>query len=76
MPWDSMQAADIILMTGDPSLLWNFAGYWCHVELYTGEGTSIIGCPSGAVPTEKEGISFIDNYGAVGIMVRRIPELS
>lgn len=76
MPWDSMQAADIILMTGDPSLLWNFAGYWCHVELYTGEGTSIIGCPSGAVPTEKEGIAFIDNYGAVGIMVRRIPELS
>lgn len=75
MPWDEMRAADIILMTGNPAYLWGFAGYLCHVELYTGEGTNIIGSPSTPCPLEKEGIAWINSYGAAGIMVRRIPEL-
>lgn len=75
IPWNDLKAADMILMTGDPNLLWGFNGYYCHIELYTGDGTNIIGSPGGSVPSEKEGIAFIDNYNPVGIMVRRIEEL-
>lgn len=74
IPWASMQAGDLILMTSNPSYLWAFNGYLCHIELYTGEGTRIIGSPGGYIPTEKEGVGWINGYGPAGIMVRRVLE--
>lgn len=70
IPWNDMAKGDIVLQASDASYLWNFDGYLCHIELYTGEGQTTVGMP-GDGPTTRSG-SAVDVYGgAAGFMVRR-----
>ena len=73
IPWDSMQPGDLILMT---ATYWNdytFSHYLCHIELYCGGGT-MIGHPSGYGPQEKWAQAWMQAYGCITWMVRRVFE--
>ena len=70
IPWDEMAKGDLVLQASDPSYLWAFNGYLCHIELYTGENQTTVGMPSDG-PTTRSGAN-VDVYGgAAGFMVRR-----
>ena len=73
IPWDEMQPGDLILMT---ATYWNdytFSHYLCHIELYCGNGT-MIGHPSGYGPQEKWAQAWMQSYGCITWMVRRVFE--
>ena len=73
IPWDDMQPGDLILMT---ATYWNdytFSHYLCHIELYCGNGT-MIGHPSGYGPQEKWAQAWMQSYGCITWMVRRVFE--
>lgn len=73
IPWDEMQPGDLILMT---ATYWNdytFSHYLCHIELYCGGGT-MIGHPSGYGPQEKWAQAWMQSYGCITWMVRRVFE--
>lgn len=70
IPWDEMAKGDLLLQASSSAYLWNFDGYMCHIELYTGENQTTVGMP-GNGPTTRSGAN-VDVYGgAAGFMVRR-----
>lgn len=71
IPWGKMQPGDLILMTASYWEQWDFAQYLCHIELYCGGGR-MIGHPSGWGPTEKDARSWMESYGCITWMVRRV----
>ena len=73
IPWDIMEPGDLILMTARYWNLWSFDEYYCHIELYCGNGT-MIGHPSGYGPQEKWAQAWMDAYGCITWMVRRVFE--
>lgn len=73
IPWDIMQPGDLILMTATYWNLWDFSKYLCHIELYCGGGT-MIGHPGGMGPQEKWAQAWMEAYGCITWMVRRVFE--
>lgn len=71
IPWHKMQPGDLILMTATYWEQWDFAQYLCHIEVYCGDGR-MIGFPSGWGPTEKNAQSWMEAYGCITWMVRRV----
>lgn len=71
IPWDRMQPGDLILMTASYWELWGFNEYLCHIEVYCGGGR-MIGFPGGWGPTEKDARSWMESYGCITWMVRRV----
>lgn len=71
IPWDQMQPGDLILMTASYWEQWDFAKYLCHIEIYCGEGR-MIGHPSGYGPKEKDAKAWMEAYGCITWMVRRV----
>ena len=71
IPWDRMQPGDLILMTASYWEQWDFAQYLCHIEVYCGGGR-MIGFPGGWGPTEKDARSWMESYGCITWMVRRV----
>ena len=73
IPWDEMQPGDLILMTATYWNDYSFSHYLCHIELYCGNGT-MIGHPSGYGPQEKWAQAWMQAYGCITWMVRRVFE--
>lgn len=73
IPWDSLQPGDLILMTATYWNDYSFSHYLCHIELYCGGGT-MIGHPGGYGPQEKWAQSWMESYGCITWMVRRVFE--
>lgn len=73
IPWDEMEPGDLILMTATYWNLWDFSKYLCHIELYCGNGT-MIGHPGGYGPQEKWAQAWMQAYGCITWMVRRVFE--
>lgn len=71
IPWDDLQPGDLILMTAKYWNLWDFSEYLCHIELYCGGGT-MIGHPGGWGPQEKWAQAWMESYGCITWMVRRV----
>lgn len=71
IPWDSMQPGDLILMTASYWNDYTFSHYLCHIELYCGGGT-MIGHPGGYGPQEKWAQAWMQAYGCITWMVRRV----
>ena len=71
IPWDIMEPGDLILMTAKYWNLWDFSEYLCHIELYCGGGT-MIGHPGGYGPQEKWAQAWMQAYGCITWMVRRV----
>ena len=73
IPWDDMLPGDLILMTATYYNDYTFSHYLCHIELYCGGGT-MIGHPSGMGPQEKWAQAWMQAYGCITWMVRRVFE--
>ena len=73
IPWDDMEPGDLILMTATYWNDYSFSHYLCHIELYCGNGT-MIGHPSGYGPQEKWAQAWMQSYGCITWMVRRVFE--
>ena len=73
IPWDDMQPGDLILMTATYWNDYSFSHYLCHIELYCGGGT-MIGHPGGMGPQEKWAQAWMQSYGCITWMVRRVFE--
>lgn len=73
IPWGSLQPGDLILMTATYWNDYSFSHYLCHIELYCGGGT-MIGHPGGMGPQEKWAQSWMQAYGCITWMVRRVFE--
>lgn len=73
IPWDIMEPGDLILMTANYWDNWAFNEYLCHIEMYCGNGT-MIGHPGGYGPQEKWAQAWMESYGCITWMVRRIIE--
>lgn len=73
IPWDDMQPGDLILMTATYWNDYSFSHYLCHIELYCGGGT-MIGHPGGYGPQEKWAQDWMQAYGCITWMVRRVFE--
>ena len=73
IPWDAMKPGDLILMTANYWENWSFNEYLCHVELYCGDGT-MLGHPGGMGPQVKWAQAWMESYGCITWMVRRIIE--
>lgn len=73
IPWDSLQPGDLILMTATYYDDYSFSHYLCHIELYCGGGT-MIGHPGGYGPQEKWAQAWMESYGCITWMVRRVFE--
>lgn len=73
IPWDDMQPGDLILMTATYWNNYDFDEYLCHVEVYCGGGT-MIGHPGGWGPQEKWAQAWMEAYGCITWMVRRVFE--
>lgn len=73
IPWDSLQPGDLILMTATYWNDYSFSHYLCHIELYCGGGT-MIGHPGGYGPQEKWAQAWMQAYGCITWMVRRVFE--
>lgn len=73
IPWDDMQPGDLILMTATYWDNYQFDQYLCHIELYCGGGT-MIGHPGGYGPQEKWAQAWMQAYGCITWMVRRVFE--
>ena len=71
IPWDDMQPGDLILMTATYWDDYSFSHYLCHIELYCGGGT-MIGHPGGMGPQEKWAQAWMQAYGCITWMVRRV----
>lgn len=71
IPWDEMQPGDLILMTANYWNNYDFDQYLCHIEIYCGGGT-MIGHPGGYGPQEKWAQSWMEAYGCITWMVRRV----
>ena len=71
IPWDKMQPGDLILMTATYWNDYSFSHYLCHIELYCGNGT-MIGHPGGYGPQEKWAQAWMQSYGCITWMVRRV----
>ena len=71
IPWDDLQPGDLILMTATYWNDYSFANYLCHIELYCGGGT-MIGHPGGYGPQEKWAQAWMESYGCITWMVRRV----
>lgn len=71
IPWDDMQPGDLILMTATYWNDYSFSHYLCHIELYCGGGT-MIGHPGGYGPQEKWAQAWMQAYGCITWMVRRV----
>lgn len=75
IPWEQVQAGDILFMTPSPSALWAFDEYMSDVQLCTGNANETIGAglTSLPIPAVLTGAS-IDVYGgaSVGFMIRRV----
>ena len=72
IPWDIVQAGDILLITANPAYLWAFDGYACDAQLCTGTAGETIAASYAPVPRILTG-QQIDVYGSVvGIMIRRV----
>lgn len=71
IPWDKMQPGDLILMTASYWNDYTFSHYLCHIELYCGGGT-MIGHPGGYGPQEKWAQAWMQAYGCITWMVRRV----
>ena len=73
IPWDALQPGDLILMTANYWDNYAFNEYLCHIELYCGGGT-MIGHPGGMGPQEKWAQAWMESYGCITWMVRRVFE--
>ena len=73
IPWDDMEPGDLILMTATYWNDYSFSHYLCHIELYCGNGT-MIGHPGGYGPQEKWAQAWMQSYGCITWMVRRVFE--
>ena len=73
IPWDILQPGDLILMTATYYDNYQFDEYLCHIELYCGDGT-MIGHPGGYGPKEKWAQAWMQAYGCITWMVRRVFE--
>ena len=73
IPWDDLQPGDLILMTATYYDDYSFSHYLCHIELYCGGGT-MIGHPGGMGPQEKWAQAWMQAYGCITWMVRRVFE--
>lgn len=73
IPWDIMKPGDLILMTATYWNNYEFDEYLCHVEIYCGGGT-MIGHPGGYGPQEKWAQAWMQAYGCITWMVRRVFE--
>lgn len=73
IPWDALQPGDLILMTANYWDNYAFNEYLCHIELYCGGGT-MIGHPGGYGPQEKWAQAWMESYGCITWMVRRVFE--
>lgn len=73
IPWDDLQPGDLILMTATYYDDYSFSHYLCHIELYCGGGT-MIGHPGGMGPQEKWAQAWMESYGCITWMVRRVFE--
>lgn len=73
IPWDDLQPGDLILMTATYWNDYSFSHYLCHIELYCGGGT-MIGHPGGYGPQEKWAQAWMESYGCITWMVRRVFE--
>ncbi len=73
IPWGSMQPGDLILMTAKYPGNYEFNAYLCHIEVYCGGGT-MIGHPGGYGPQEKRAQAWMEAYGCITWMVRRVLE--
>ena len=71
IPWDEMQPGDLILMTANYWDNYDFDEYLCHIEIYCGDGT-MIGHPGGYGPQEKWAQAWMEAYGCITWMVRRV----
>ncbi|WP_302391669.1 NlpC/P60 family protein [Eggerthella sinensis] len=71
IPWSKLRPGDLILMTATYFERWSFDEYLCHIEVYCGNGT-MIGHPGGTGPTEKRAQAWMESYGCITWMVRRI----
>lgn len=71
IPWSELRAGDLILMTASYRDLWDFSQYLCHIEVYCGNGT-MIGHPGGMGPSEKRAQAWMEAYGCITWMVRRV----
>lgn len=71
IPWGDMQPGDLILMTATYWDNYQFNEYACHIELYCGGGT-MIGHPGGYGPQEKWAQAWMESYGCITWMVRRV----
>lgn len=71
IPWDEMEPGDLILMTANYWNNYDFDEYLCHIELYCGGGT-MIGHPGGWGPQEKWAQAWMESYGCITWMVRRV----
>jgi len=71
IPWDDLQPGDLILMTATYWNDYSFSHYLCHIELYCGGGT-MIGHPGGYGPQEKWAQAWMQAYGCITWMVRRV----
>lgn len=71
IPWDELQPGDLILMTANYWNNYDFDQYLCHIEIYCGGGT-MIGHPGGYGPQEKWAQSWMEAYGCITWMVRRV----
>lgn len=73
IPWEIMEPGDLILMTATYWNDYSFSHYLCHIELYCGNGT-MIGHPGGYGPQEKWAQAWMQAYGCITWMVRRVFE--
>lgn len=73
IPWDIMKPGDLILMTANYWENWDFDEYLCHIEIYCGNGT-MIGHPGGMGPQEKWAQAWMESYGCITWMIRRVIE--
>ena len=73
IPWGELEPGDLLLMTATYWDDYSFSHYLCHIELYCGGGT-MIGHPSGYGPQEKNAYAWMQSYGCITWMVRRVFE--
>lgn len=71
IPWDIMKPGDLILMTARYWNNYDFDQYLCHIELYCGDGR-MIGHPGGWGPQEKWAQAWMESYGCITWMIRRV----
>lgn len=74
MPWDDMQAGDIILSTKYESSLWGFgtSGGGQHAQIYTGTPGEVVDVASTPCPTVRSGDGIWVYSHIAGYMVRRV----